>query len=38
VVIMKETGHLPMLERPAETATHYLEFLEDYLLVARSSR
>ena len=27
VVIMKETGHLPMIERPAETAEHYLEFL-----------
>jgi abhydrolase domain-containing protein 6 len=28
VVIMKETGHLPMIERPAETAEHYLRFLE----------
>ena len=28
VVIMKETGHLPMIERPAETAEHYLGFLE----------
>ncbi|MDJ0747926.1 MAG: alpha/beta hydrolase [Woeseiaceae bacterium] len=28
VVIMKDTGHLPMLERPAETAGHYLGFLE----------
>lgn len=28
VVIMKDTGHLPMLERPAETATHYLRFLD----------
>ena len=27
VVIMKDTGHLPMLERPAATATHYLDFL-----------
>lgn len=27
VIIMKDTGHLPMLERPAETATHYLRFL-----------
>ena len=27
VVIMKDTGHLPMLERPAETAAHYLGFL-----------
>ncbi len=27
VVIMHETGHLPMIERPAETAEHYLEFL-----------
>ena len=30
VVIMKDTGHLPMLERPAETAAHYLEFVEKY--------
>jgi len=29
VVIMKYTGHLPMLERPAETAEHYLRFLEN---------
>lgn len=28
VVIMKDTGHLPMLEHPAETAGHYLGFLE----------
>jgi abhydrolase domain-containing protein 6 len=27
VVILKETGHLPMIERPAETAAHFLEFL-----------
>jgi abhydrolase domain-containing protein 6 len=27
VVIMQETGHIPMLERPQETAAHYLEFL-----------
>lgn len=30
VVIMKETGHLPMIERPAETAAHYREFLQKY--------
>ena len=30
VVIMKDTGHLPMLEHPAETATHYLGFIENY--------
>jgi pimeloyl-ACP methyl ester carboxylesterase len=35
VVIMKDTGHLPMLERPAETATHYLGFVENHLLVTR---
>jgi len=29
VVIMKDTGHLPMLERPAETAAHYRAFLRD---------
>jgi pimeloyl-ACP methyl ester carboxylesterase len=27
VVVMKDTGHLPMIERPAETAAHYLGFL-----------
>lgn len=27
VVIMKDTGHIPMLERPAETAMHYLQFV-----------
>jgi pimeloyl-ACP methyl ester carboxylesterase len=30
VVIMKNTGHLPMLERPEETATYYLAFLKNY--------
>lgn len=30
VIIMKNTGHLPMLEHPAETATHYLGFLGKY--------
>jgi pimeloyl-ACP methyl ester carboxylesterase len=30
VVIMKDTGHLPMLEHPAKTATHYLGFVENY--------
>jgi pimeloyl-ACP methyl ester carboxylesterase len=29
VVIMKDTGHLPMIERPAETAEHYLKFMEN---------
>ena len=27
VVIMQDTGHVPMIERPAETAGHYLAFL-----------
>ncbi len=27
VVIMKDTGHLPMIERPADTAAHFLEFV-----------
>ena len=35
LVIMKDTGHLPMLERPAETAAHYLAFIENYSLVTR---
>ncbi len=30
VVIMSNTGHLPMLEYPAETATHYLGFFDKY--------
>ncbi len=30
VVIMKDTGHMPMLERPAETAALYLGFVEKY--------
>ncbi len=30
VVIMKETGHIPMIERPAETAAHYLEFVDQH--------
>lgn len=29
VVIMKDTGHLPMLEYPAATAMHYLGFIEN---------
>lgn len=29
VVIMNDTGHIPMIERPAETAAHYRAFLED---------
>ncbi len=28
VVIMKDCGHVPMMERPEETAGHYLDFLE----------
>ncbi len=28
VIIMKDTGHIPMLERPAETAGHFLGFVE----------
>ena len=27
-VIMKDCGHVPMMERPEETAQHYLEFLQ----------
>ena len=29
VIVMRDTGHLPMLERPTETAAHYREFLAD---------
>jgi pimeloyl-ACP methyl ester carboxylesterase len=29
VIVMPDTGHLPMLERPTETAAHYLAFLAD---------
>ncbi len=28
VVIMRNCGHIPMVERPEETAQHYLKFLE----------
>jgi abhydrolase domain-containing protein 6 len=28
-VIMKQCGHMPMLERPEEAAKHYLEFLKE---------
>lgn len=28
VVIMKDCGHLPMLERPGEAAGHYLKFIQ----------
>ncbi len=28
VVIMEDTGHVPMIERPSDTAGHYLEFLD----------
>jgi abhydrolase domain-containing protein 6 len=27
VIIMKDCGHVPMIERPEETAQHYLEFI-----------
>jgi len=27
VIILKDCGHMPMLERPEETARHYLEFI-----------
>lgn len=27
VVVMKDTGHIPMIERPGLTASHYLDFL-----------
>ncbi len=29
VVVMPDTGHIPMLERPAGTAAHYLAFLAE---------
>ena len=31
-VVMKNTGHVPMIERPKETATHYLEFIDRALV------
>ena len=30
IVIMKDTGHVPMIERPAETAAHYLAFVDEH--------
>ena len=30
VVVMEETGHLPMIERPRETAAHYLAFIDSF--------
>lgn len=27
-VIMKDCGHAPLMERPEETARHYLDFLQ----------
>jgi len=29
-VIMKETGHVPMMEKPAETAAEYMNFLKNH--------
>jgi pimeloyl-ACP methyl ester carboxylesterase len=29
IIVMPDTGHLPMLERPTATAAHYLEFLAE---------
>lgn len=31
-VVMKDTGHVPMLERPLETAAHYRGFIERVLV------
>ena len=30
VIIMNDTGHIPMIERPLETAGHYLSFIETH--------
>ncbi len=30
IVIMKDTGHVPMLERPEESSRHYLDFVDKY--------
>jgi abhydrolase domain-containing protein 6 len=29
-VIMKDTGHVPMVEKPQESASYYVDFLKDY--------
>ena len=34
-VIMKNCGHAPMLERPKETADHYLRFLREDIQAGR---
>jgi pimeloyl-ACP methyl ester carboxylesterase len=28
-VIMKDTGHIPMMESPKRTASHYVSYLKD---------
>jgi len=30
VIIMDDTGHIPMIERPSETAEHFLSFIESH--------
>ncbi|MGB1581444.1 MAG: alpha/beta fold hydrolase, partial [Nevskiales bacterium] len=30
VVIMEDTGHVPMIERPALTAQHYMAFIDKH--------
>ena len=30
VVVLQDTGHVPMLERPEESAQHYLAFIDKY--------
>jgi len=27
-VIIKDCGHVPMMEKPKETATHYIDFIK----------
>ncbi|HWR69055.1 MAG TPA: alpha/beta fold hydrolase, partial [Desulfomonilia bacterium] len=34
-VVMEDCGHMPMLERPAETSGHYIAFLKKHMAVTQ---